>query len=653
MKLTSLENKNILKIIFIFIILIVPWSLADYTDDITPEKITSDLRFYQINTCEISFFEFLLNNFNVVYQDHYKIRFNDYSSIKCFGQITGIDQIGYVFYISIGTNTLVNLILQSSFWLLIFSFIKREKNYTIEIKKLLSIFLGCLLFCIIIYSEQRFYSEKIFLLDLTTYRAYIYIFFYLLYIGFFSKIILETRRKEIIYLLPFIYILVGLYSGFNIYFLSIFFVISGIEKILDLPINKLLFSPVHLLILFWGYNATGEYHYLDPDKIRGLSNTVYNFLSTVSWAYFTMFLVIGITYFFIERMIGFNLKNFGEYFLISSTGIVVLGYLGSSIPFVNFFNYYLFGLTKFGTDNQEMFGFNYWGEKVAWRGFFPSAETIGEFFALSLLIFFLLKLDNYQMSKAAYFYLPMSLIGLYTSNNRAATIALLLCLLLKLNNKFKFSKTYKTLFVLAFIVVIVAFIGFGNLNYSLSFTSNNMIKAGFDYSLDSNQSSAIRYIDNLSSNSLSSLLLLLIGQIAFLVNRAELWGLFLSRYNPNILEFLFGTGPFGLSDHYSEINILTIRIGTGQDLGFLLTHSSILLVMVFFGIIGLILILALVALLLKKLKHIDYDGYLITIFIILNLFKSDSILYLPSLLVYWGFISIYMKKVGLIKHTND
>jgi len=642
-----------LKIIFIFLILIIPWSLSNYTDDITPEKITSDLRFYEINTCEISLFEFLFNNFNVIYQDHYKIRFNDYSSIKCFGQITGIDQIGYVFYISIGTNTLVNLLLQSSFWLLLLSLIKREKNYIINIKKIFSILLGCLLLCIVIYAEQRFYSSKIFLLDLTTYKAYMYIFFYLFYIGYFSKLILDTRRKEIIYLLPFIYILVGLYSGFNIYFLSLFFVISGIEKLLDLPLNKLLFSPVNLIILFWGYNATGENHYLDPDKIRGLSNTVYNFLSTVSWAYFTIFLVVGITYFFIERMVDFNLKNFGQNFLISSTGIVVLGYLGSSIPFVNFFNYYLFGLTKFGTDNQEMFGFNYWGEKVAWRGFFPSAETIGEFFALSLLIFFLLKLDNYQMSKTAYLYLPICLIGLYTSNNRAATVALLLCLLLKLNKSFKFSKTYKTIFVLAFLVLTIAFIGFGNLNYSFNFTSNNMIKAGFDYSLDTNQSSAIQYIDDISSNSLSSLLLLLIGQIAFLVNRAELWGLFLSRYSPNFLEFLFGTGPFGLADHYSEIKISTLRIGTGQDFGFLLTHSSILLLLIFFGITGLVLILALGALLLKKLKRIDYDGYLITIFIILNLFKSDSILYLPSLVVYWAFISMYMKKVGMIKKLNN
>ena len=60
----------------------------------------------------------------MIYQDHYKINFNNYSSIRCFGKITGIDQIGYEFNISIGTNTVVNLFLQSTIWLLLISTIK-------------------------------------------------------------------------------------------------------------------------------------------------------------------------------------------------------------------------------------------------------------------------------------------------------------------------------------------------------------------------------------------------------------------------------------------------------------------------------------------------------------------------------------------------
>ena len=100
------EKKIIsLKIFLLLLLFLIPFSLSDYSDSIIPEKITSDLAFYEINTCKISLNEFLIHNINVIYQDHYKIRFNNYSSVRCFGQITGIDQIGYTFYISIGTNS--------------------------------------------------------------------------------------------------------------------------------------------------------------------------------------------------------------------------------------------------------------------------------------------------------------------------------------------------------------------------------------------------------------------------------------------------------------------------------------------------------------------------------------------------------------------
>ena len=115
--------------IFLLLIIIVPFSISDFSDQIRPEKITSDLRFYEINTCSISLNEFLIENPNVIYQDHYKIRFNNYSSIRCFGQITGIDQLGYDFYISIGTNSLINLFLQTGIWLFLISLIPINKNF--------------------------------------------------------------------------------------------------------------------------------------------------------------------------------------------------------------------------------------------------------------------------------------------------------------------------------------------------------------------------------------------------------------------------------------------------------------------------------------------------------------------------------------------
>ena len=60
--------------------------------------------------------------------------------------------------------------------------------------------------------------------------------------------------------------------------------------------------------------------------------------------------------------------------------------------------YYYSGLTKYPTDNQNLFLLNEWGEKVAWRGMFPSAESIGEFYGLILLLLILKMFSHKQIS---------------------------------------------------------------------------------------------------------------------------------------------------------------------------------------------------------------------------------------------------------------
>ena len=148
--------------LFILILIIFPFSISNYSDNITPEKITSDLRFYEINTCSISLTEFLIHNPNVIYQDHYKINFNNYSSIRCFGKITGIDQIGYEFNISIGTNTVVNLFLQSTIWLLLISTIKATSKNKIKLNSMIDILLITFLMLGGILSQKGFIQNHYF-----------------------------------------------------------------------------------------------------------------------------------------------------------------------------------------------------------------------------------------------------------------------------------------------------------------------------------------------------------------------------------------------------------------------------------------------------------------------------------------------------------
>ena len=289
-------NIVIFKILLLIVLIFLPFSLSDYSDTITPEKITSDLRFYEINTCSISLFEFLLENPNVVYQDHYKIRFNNYSSISCFGQITGIDQIGYTFFISIGTNTILNLFLQTIFWILLISFIPKKMEISFKVSNLVSFIFLSTLFCFVFYSEQRFYSKSLFEFDLNRNNTYLYIFVYFLFVSIFSFYFLNSRDDNIINFLPFAYLIIGVYSGTNIYFLSVFFSVYGIQNILTHKKIRKKFTNVNLLILFWSFNAVGLNYYLKPDKVRGLSSSVYNFLSVFSWSLLMFFLCLVCTY---------------------------------------------------------------------------------------------------------------------------------------------------------------------------------------------------------------------------------------------------------------------------------------------------------------------------------------------------------------------
>ena len=634
-----------LKILFIFILLVLPFSVSNFSDDVTAQKITSDLAFYEINTCSISLFEFLVENPNVIYQDHYKIKFNDYSSARCFGQITGIDQIGYVFYISIGTNIFFNLAIQSSVWLLIISMIPKNKNIELKIKSFISILATALLLCIGIYSEQRFYTSKFYLLDLIYYETYFYIFCYFFAIAFVFKIVFESRQNNIVYLLPFLYITMGLYTGYNLYFLSIIFLVNGIEEVIS---NKKYFKYLgylNFLVFFWCFNAIGKGFYLNPDKVRGLVSSDYNFLSVFYWSYFFIFITLGIKKLVSSQRKKFDILKFKDNFLITGSLIVLIGYLSSSMPAVNFFTTYFFGLTKPGTTNQNLFEINFWGERVAWRGLFPSAETIGEFFGLSILIFVLycFKEKKYKLTDVFMFFL--SLVGLYASDNKAATFAVLFCIVLKVNKNLRVHLLLKISMFLFAIGVLIYFIRFENILFSLDFSSKNMLNLANAYSLDYNISSSLNFLTNLNENSIVTFFILAIGQFAFLINRSELWGIFIARYNPNFFEFLFGTGPFALSDHYGDIDIISKRLSTGTDLGFLLPHSSVLLVFLFFGIFGFLFFIFYY---LKKLffvKQLNYDNFLVILFIFLNILKSDSILYFPTLLLYGTlYYSIVKKK---------
>ena len=124
------------------------------------------MSFYEINPCKVSLVEFLLEVPIASYQDHYHFRFNNYSSISCFGRISGVTLQNNEFYISIGTNSFINLILQTLFWITLISFVKKLK-FRLSKERLLTIVISTFLLTNLIISESRFYEQNFYLFDFT------------------------------------------------------------------------------------------------------------------------------------------------------------------------------------------------------------------------------------------------------------------------------------------------------------------------------------------------------------------------------------------------------------------------------------------------------------------------------------------------------
>ena len=102
----------------------------------------------------------------------------------------------------------------------------------------MSLVISSLLILLLIYSEKRFYSNAFFELDLTLKLSFIHLLNYLVFLGFYSLQILNSRSNQLINYLPFAFLLIGMFSGMNIYFLFLFFTYEGIKTVLTQKYKK-------------------------------------------------------------------------------------------------------------------------------------------------------------------------------------------------------------------------------------------------------------------------------------------------------------------------------------------------------------------------------------------------------------------------------
>ena len=411
---------KVLIIFLLLLIVILPFSINERNDDVEAQVLNkTTVGYYQSTTCEISLFEYLIknreNDLNVYFNN------NNYADINCFGKITGLDVVNETFIVSIGTNASINLLLQSCIWLFLILFIpKTKKNKKINYKSAL---LLPFIFIVQFVSENRFYNRSNILHsnELVFDNYYLiskFILFSLLIFLFVD--IFTSRIDNILNYIPYLFLVIGTFSGMNLNFFIIIFCFFGLLNVFENR-NFNLFDIIYSVFsLIWVFNVKENDYFFDGDKLRGFTNSEYNYLSQIFWIVAIYLLVKGLIFVIDESKNTFNLDLFKQNAIISSLLILFFGFIGSKSPILNFYNFYIFGQNKRGMKSFDSIAGN------TWRGFSSSAESIGEFYAFTILLFFLIALKKGFFHRDVFFYLLIgAFYGLYRSNNFAATISII------------------------------------------------------------------------------------------------------------------------------------------------------------------------------------------------------------------------------------
>ena len=605
---------------------------------------------FESNVCEFSFFEFLSKNLN----SSYSLQLDNPSSINCFAKINSADYLNDKNIVYIGTNLNVDIIIQSLFWLLLFSIIPKDKKISKLNFKNSSIFVTLLLLLLHFVSEESFYNmnSKIYSSSLNdNFQLYSLLLTFFIVLKLFS-ILVETRINNIIYYLPILFVFPGTYNSSNLNVIYICLIFIGISIMLRKNVYKILVIINLIITYLWISFINEDILYFDVDKLKGFSSSSYNQNSIFYWSMSFLFVIFGFVYICKISLKNVELNKLKINFLASGVLVVFFSLISAVSPVINFFTYYYLGLNKTASKTFDPVAGN------AWRGISSSAEAIGEFYAFVILFtIFTSVYKKMKLSPLEICLLLINIYGLYKSNNFAAMTSMLIVILLffiflKIQNQ----KTKYTLVIFTILFFPIIYFSYFN-SYDFNESSRKLIKEGFTISnieyLDTNEFGRTPIDDNrfyeviLNTNSKDKIstslnflveeyhfsdrngipnITTIISSIATPINRSEKWGIFFGKYNPSFETFLFGTGSINLADYY-------FGHASKANFGLILPHSSILSYLIFFGVFGLILLL--VFIFSKFYLNKDNIYYvLLNIYFLINLLKSDSLLYLNSFLLF-------------------
>jgi len=656
-----LKNRITLHIFLIFIILFLPFWVHNSSDDIVPKEINeSNLDYYRSTTCNISLFEVVRENLNNEVKINYYL--NNYVRADCFGKVTGLDLINNKYQVSIGTNSLFTFTLQAAVWCLVLSafIVGNKKKITLSAIVPLSLF-----FVYQQISEERFYSDSNIYFNnlLESNNNYLIILFLSIYLIFVFISLKDSYIEErFLNLVPFTFLFIGTFNGFNLNFLVLIISFFGLKNLIYKKNVLVGYNIIYFLLsIIWVFTSSRENNsFFDGDKLRGFINSSNSFNSLIFWVILFFLLLNGFIY--LINVSKVNVKTVVKNSVLSSGIVVFFGIVGSISPLFNFYNFLFFGQNKRGIDKLESVAGN------TWRGFSASAESIGEFFGftivLLLILFFSKKLDF------STYYIPFFLLGifgLYRANNFAAYISILLTILLYIYvEKIKNRNLKIYLFIGGIFVSLILFSYLVNdlgkeyvsteLLYEATLHSNlypedveytktteitNYFNAGEIYSLltyeANNQiSSSLRFLSNIFYQENLNIpfvpkIVTVLSFISLMINRTEMWGIFIAKYSPNLTESLFGNGPMQFNNYLYKQNV-RLDLPEEKLSSLFLPHSSIMDLLIFFGCFG-VLIFLFFNLYLYFIKNKNSIYKYLIFFIMLNILKSDSLLYINSVLL--------------------
>ena len=641
-------NKNYLKIFVLLLLIILPWILNKTTNfDSNVELSKENIGYYQSNTCDLSFYDFVKNNLG----NEYSIRLDKSASVNCFGKINGADVVEEKLVVYLGTNLNIDLIIQSFFWLTIISFIPKQKKIKIKYQNFST---GIILILIFLHlnGEVEFYklNSKIFTLNLdNNYLLYSVLLTFFLIIYIFT-ILIEERFGNLFIFIPFIYIVYGTFNSSNLNLFLIFLSYLGITHFLESKKYVRSFIILVTINIFWLSQIKSPIVIFDIDKLKGFSSSAYNSFSIIFWSAVTYYSVIGIVYLLKSSQSETPIYKLGRNLLISGSLIVFFSMISAVNPILNFLSYYFLGLNKTASKTFDSVAGN------AWRGISPSAEMIGELFGISLLCLYLIIINDkkIKLSVPTYFFIFVNLYGLYKSNNFAVVVLLITSLIfIFIKNKRFLKSNFKFYFATLLIAISIFTIN----SNTFQEPSRKLLREGLEISylesLDVNQfgenavvegrfyevlinqnsneniSSSLRYLINeyhFSKRNYFPNITSAISIVATPVNRSEKWGIYFGKYNPNFQTLILGTGVNNLIWYYKG------HLTKVND-GLVLPHSSFLSYLVFLGLFGILSFIIFISTSIYKHRN-DLFYVVLNIYIIINLLKNDSFLYFSSFVLY-------------------